>query len=80
VNFVKLISNNGFFKKAKIIAGIIGIMVTLIKYGDVALSGFFSAPLKVLVAFCVLFFITICSPHLGKKSKILKYQNSYKKI
>ena len=80
MNFVKLISNNEFFKKAKIIACTIGIMVTLIKYGDVALSGGFSVPLKVFLAFCVLFFITIWSPYLEKKTKILKYQNSYKKI
>ncbi len=76
--FMDLAFSDGTPKKAFFTALVVGTVLTVINHGDVILSGNHPPPLKVLLTYCVPFFVTTWGSYLGKKANILNLKNTSK--
>lgn len=73
-NFFDLAFTDGTPKKAFFTACVVGTILAIINHGDTILAGNYPPLIKILLTYCVPFFVTTWGSYLGKRDRILQQQ------
>lgn len=73
-NFFDLAFTDGTPKKAFFTACVVGTILATINHGDNILAGNYPPLIKILLTYCVPFFVTTWGSYLGKRDRILQQQ------
>ena len=76
-NFFDLAFTDGTPKKAFFTACVVGTILATINHGDTILAGNYPPLIKILLTYCVPFFVTTWGSYLGKRDRILQQQKIY---
>ena len=73
-NFFDLAFTDGTPKKAFFTACVVGTILAIINHGVTILAGNYPPLIKILLTYCVPFFVTTWGSYLGKRDRILQQQ------
>ena len=73
-HFFDLAFTDGTPKKAFFTACVVGTILATINHGDTILAGNYPPLIKILLTYCVPFFVTTWGSYLGKRDRILQQQ------